>query len=78
MMTLRNAGGVFGIALFGTIAMQSVLNEMGRISSDLNASQAMDGFHMAFLSGVIVCIIVAVISWFISEEGDESVSSMTH
>lgn len=31
MKNLRNAGGVLGIALFGTIVMQSVLNEMGSI-----------------------------------------------
>ncbi len=67
MMTLRNAGGVLGIALFGTIAMQSILNEVGGAYSDLNAEQAMAGFHIAFLGGVIVCIVVAAFSWFVSE-----------
>ena len=73
MMTLRNVGAVLGVAILGTIAVQVILMVMGgHYVQAPTPAQLAPGFHEAFLAGVVICIIVAVISVFISEKRESS------
>lgn len=62
MMMLRNVGGVIGIALFGTIAMQSILMKFGDHYARALPEEVMSGFQTAFSVGVVVCLMAAGIS----------------
>jgi len=64
MMTLRNTGAVFGVALFGTIVVQVVSGLMIR-SQVIDASPAIlsAGFPAAFAGGIVLCLLAAVVSY---------------
>jgi EmrB/QacA subfamily drug resistance transporter len=69
MMTLRNVGAMLGVAILGTIAVQVILGVMGgHYVQAPTPDQLAPGFHAAFLAGMVVCLIVAGISVFISEK----------
>ena len=73
MMTLRNVGAMLGVAILGTIAVQVILGVMGgHYVQAPTPDQLTPGFHAAFLAGVVVCLIVAGISVFISEKREKS------
>jgi DHA2 family metal-tetracycline-proton antiporter-like MFS transporter len=68
MMTLRNAGGMLGIALFGTIAMQFILMHGAEGYTGITPEPMMNGFSTAFLSGAAFCIIAAILSGIITKK----------
>lgn len=75
MMTLRNAGGMLGIALFGTIAVQGFLAATaGQHMQAVAPALLVPGFHAAFLAGVLVCLIVAGVSVFVKEKSSGNTS----
>ena len=58
-----------GVAILGTIAVQAILMAMGGTYAEEPApAQLAPGFHAAFLAGMVICIIVAVISASLSEQ----------
>jgi EmrB/QacA subfamily drug resistance transporter len=63
MMTVRNTGSVFGVAIFGTIVVQVVVGMMA-YRHVITASPAVlsAGFSIAFSFGVVLCLAGAVIS----------------
>jgi len=63
MMTVRNIGSVFGVAIFGTIVVQVIIGIMGRENlTHLTLGLLTSGFHVAFLFGVVICIVAAIVS----------------
>jgi MFS family permease len=69
MMTLRNAGGMLGIALFGTIAAHGFLAAMaGQHAQVPVPAQLVPGFHTAFLAGVLVCMLVVAVAFLVDEK----------
>jgi MFS family permease len=73
MMTLRNAGAVFGIATLGTVAMHGFAGSMTGMGTPA-PEQLVPGFHAAFLAGAFVCMVVAGIAVFIQEKRGGSIS----
>ena len=64
MMTLRNVGAMFGIAILGTVAMYGFAGSMAGIGT-YAPEQLVPGFHAAFLTGAFVCLVVIVVAVFI-------------
>jgi hypothetical protein len=63
MMTVRNVGAVPGIAIPGMVAVQFILIGMGgQYVEEAAPAQLTPGFQAAFLAGMVVCVVVAVIS----------------
>jgi MFS family permease len=67
MMTLRNVGAMFGIAILGTVAMYGFAGSMAGIGT-YAPEQLVPGFHAAFLIGAFVCLVVIVVAVFIQEK----------
>ncbi len=69
MMTIRNTGAVFGVAIFGTVVGQVVISMMAHenvmsASADIQTT----GFSIAFTCGILICLAGAGISAAIREE----------
>jgi EmrB/QacA subfamily drug resistance transporter len=68
MMTLRNVGAMLGIAIFGTIAMHGFLHAMaGQYVQAPAPGLLVPGFQAAFLAGMAVCLVVALVAFFVKE-----------
>jgi len=67
MMTLRNAGAMFGIAILGTVAVHGFAGSLAGMRT-LTPEQLVPGFHAAFLAGAFVCLVVAVVAVFVQEK----------
>lgn len=68
MMTLRNVGAMLGIAIFGTIAMQAFLGAAANLKmQSFDPALLVSGFHAAYLAGAAICLVVVVISVFVTE-----------
>lgn len=68
MMTLRTAGALFGVAVFGTIAAQGALGFAAGSAPVLSPGQLVTGFQTAFLAGAVVCILVTLVSFLVPEK----------
>jgi|SRR5208282_140601 len=63
MMTIRNIGAAFGVALFGTIAVFVIISTMTvRAAMDLSPVILAAGFRAAYQWGCVLCLLCAVIS----------------
>ncbi|MDO9550377.1 MAG: MFS transporter [Methanoregula sp.] len=67
MMTLRTAGAMFGVAVFGMIAMQGIAGSVTGQALTAAPYQLVLGIQSAFLAGAVICLAVAIISLFIPE-----------
>ena len=69
MMTIRNTGAVFGVAIFGTIVVQVVTGMMAHrhvVTASPDVLSA--GFSIAFSIGILICLAGACISVAIRDE----------
>jgi len=67
MMTIRTAGALFGVAVYGTIAMQAIAGSATGQAMTAASGQMVSGIQAAFLAGAVICLAVAVISLFTPE-----------
>ncbi len=67
MMTLRTAGAMFGVAVFGTIAMQAIAGPAAGPALTMVSGQLVPGIQAAFLAGAVICLAGAIISLSIPE-----------
>jgi DHA2 family metal-tetracycline-proton antiporter-like MFS transporter len=72
MMTLRTAGAMFGVAVYGTIAMQGIFGSATGPALTAAPYQLVLGIQAAFLTGAIICLAVAIISLLTPEPGRTS------
>jgi EmrB/QacA subfamily drug resistance transporter len=72
MMTLRTAGAMFGVAVYGTIAMQGISGSATGPVLTAPPVQLVLGIQAAFLAGAVICLVVAIISLFTPEPGKTS------
>jgi CHASE2 domain-containing sensor protein len=69
MMTIRNTGSVFGVAIFGTIVVQVVIGMMAyRHVVAASPDVISTGFSFAFSIGIILCLAGACISAAVRDE----------
>ncbi|MFA4848244.1 MAG: MFS transporter [Methanoregula sp.] len=69
MMTIRNTGSVFGVAIFGTIVVQVVIGMMAyRHVIAASPDVLSTGFSIAFSIGIILCLAGACLSAAVREE----------
>jgi EmrB/QacA subfamily drug resistance transporter len=75
MMTIRNTGAVFGVALFGTVVGQVVISMMAH-EHVMSASAGIltSGFSMAFSFGILLCLAGAAISAIVRDEGGRRIN----
>jgi len=62
MMTLRTAGAMFGVAVFGTIAMQAITGSAVVLALASEPGQLVPGIQAAFLAGAVICLAVTIVS----------------
>jgi DHA2 family metal-tetracycline-proton antiporter-like MFS transporter len=63
MMTVRNTGAVFGVAIFGTIVVQVIIGRMEYQHVVTASPEVLSaGFAVAFTLGILLCLAGAVIS----------------
>jgi DHA2 family metal-tetracycline-proton antiporter-like MFS transporter len=62
MMTIRTAGALFGVAVFGTIAVQAIGGAATGLALNAPPSRLVPGIQAAFLAGAAICLAVAIIS----------------
>jgi len=75
MMTIRNVGAAFGVALFGTITVFVIISTMTvRATMDLSPTILAAGFRAAFLWGAVLCLTCAIVSAAIIIRTDASVT----
>ena len=62
MMTIRMAGALFGVAVYGTIAVQGIAGPAAGLALNADPSPLVTGIQAAFLAGAVICLAVAIIS----------------
>jgi DHA2 family metal-tetracycline-proton antiporter-like MFS transporter len=62
MMTIRLAGSLFGVAVFGTIAAQAVAGSAAGPVLATAGGQLVSGIQAAFLAGAVICLAVTLVS----------------
>jgi DHA2 family metal-tetracycline-proton antiporter-like MFS transporter len=69
MMTVRTAGAMFGVAVFGTIAMQAIAGSAAGQALTAAPGQLVSGIQAAFLAGAVICLAVTIVSLLTPEPG---------
>jgi EmrB/QacA subfamily drug resistance transporter len=62
MMTIRTAGALFGVAIYGTIAGQAVAGPAAGPAPVAATGPLLSGIQVAFLAGAVICVAVLLIS----------------